>query len=560
MNKDITRKKLIIATFFSVLFFAVWNVFVVKPLMQKQNVKSQNKIEEIKKENEVIIEKNDKNLDSINSIATSTKEEIVVIENDYILGGISTRGLKFDNIYLKKYKKTINSNDFIQLLNKDYFINFGFLSNDIKVPNENTVWSTENIKLTQENPVIFAYDNGENAIFKVIISLDDKYMFNVEQVVENKTDKHIYVKPFAEIRKKDEHNKKNKINNTLRISGVFNNKLEEIKAKKLNSRNFEFEKFNWFMISDKYWSTSIISNNSEDIKVNFLKDNDIFKAQYISNKDINIKPNSSFSFKNYIYTGAKELSILDGYQEKLNIPLFDRTVDFGFLYILTKPMYLILRFFYNLFGNLGLAILALTIFVKLAMYPSTKKSFISMAKMKKVQPEMTRIQNQYKNDKIMLNQKLMKLYKDNNINPLSGCLPMLLQLPIFLALYRVFIVAIEMRHAPFFGYLKDLSSADPTSIFNLFGLLPFDTAFKLGFLPCLTALTMWIQQKINEKQTPNDPNNPMTASLKYMPLMFLFLFSSFPSGLLLYWIFSNIISIIQQLWINRLVEKTVKIS
>lgn len=547
MDKSTSKRKLWIFTIFSLLFFIFWNNFVVKPLIEKQkqaqNKNAINVVENIAEDNKKIEEQSD------------VKENIVIIENDYILGDISTKGLIFDNIYLKKYKKTVDSEEFVQILNKDFSVNFGILADNIKVPTKNTIWNYEGTKVGVNSKVTFAYDNKEGIIFKVVLSMDDKYMLNIEQIIENKSDKEIKIKPYTQIQKKYILDKKNFL--PMQISGVFNRKLEEVKLKRLDKKNLEFNNSDWFSISDKYWSINIIPE-SKNTKVNFLKDGDIYKAQSTFNEDIIISPNSTFTTKNKLFTGAKELKILDYYQKTLNIPMFDRIVDFGSLYILTKPLYLLLRFINNIVGNFGVAILILTLLVKMLLYPSTKKSFVSIARMKKIQPEMTRIQELYKNNKLELNQRLMKLYKDNDVNPLSGCLPMLLQIPVFFALYKVFVVAIEMRHAKFFGYIKDLSVGDPTSIFNLFGLFPFEVGLKIGLLPCLTALTMYIQQKLSESSNGMDQSNPntqaMAVSMKYMPLMFLFMFSSFPMGLLLYWIFSNIISIIQQIWINKKVN------
>ncbi len=547
MDKNIARKKILFLTFFSILFFILWNNFVVKPLVEKQNRKIINKVEEVATKIEEEKNNESQNLD--------IKENIVTIENEYIIGDISTKGLVFDNIYLKKYKKTVKSEEFVQLLSKDFYIDFGILSSDVRVPTKNTVWNFDKEKLDQNSSVTFTYDNNEGIIFKVILSVDDKYMINVEQIIENNTDKQIRVRPYVQLSKSYVVDRKNF--SVMKISGVFNKKFNEVKLSKLKSKNIEFSNPTWFSISDKYWSVNILPEN-QNVKVNFLKENDVYKAQSIAENDNIIEAKNTLSVKNKVFTGAKELKIIDEYQKELNIPLFDRMVDFGALYILTKPLYLILRFINSLVGNFGVAILILTLIVKMLLYPSTKKSFMSVARMRKIQPEMARIQERYKNNKIELNQRLMKLYKDNNVNPLSGCLPMILQIPVFFALYKVFVVAIEMRQASFFGYIQDLSASDPTNIFNLFGLLPFDTGLKIGLLPCLTALTMYIQQKLNENVGDEDSTNPnaqaMTASMKYMPLIFLFMFASFPTGLLLYWLFSNIISIIQQFWINKKVD------
>lgn len=559
MNKDLMKKKLLMASFISALFFVSWDYFVLKP-MNKQNKESKINIEQQ-------ITKEEKTEVVNQEIATKAipviQEKIIKIENEYLVGELSTKGLKFNKIFLKKYKESLNSEKFHQLLKDDYFINFGWLSANRKLdlPDEESVWEVDNLQLHNNTKITLTFTNAQGIVFKNIISLDDKYLFNIEQIVDNNTEQEIKIQPFYEIRTKHIEDKRSL--NQLMVSGVFDSDLKEMNVKKIEKRNYEFDKYNWFSISDKYWVTSVISNNKENITTNFLKSNNIVKAQAFSTEEIVVKPHSAYSIQNRLFIGAKDLKILDEYATKYKILLFDRIVDFGNLYILTKPLYLLLNLFNKFVKNFGLAILLLTVLVKMILYPMTKKSLVSMAKMKKVQPEFLKIQKQYKNDKLGLSLKLQQLYKENEISPFAGILPMFIQIPIFFALYRVFLIAIDMRFAPFYGYLKDLSSADPTSIFNLFGLLPFNAVATVGFLPCLMSITMWIQQKINDKQMKapegdsgeSDMMKSMNSSMKWLPLIFLFIFASLPSGLVLYWIYNNIITVLQQLYINRYINK-----
>ena len=466
--------------------------------------------------------------------------------------------MKFAYIELKKYTEEINSEKKIQLLSDDYFVNFGWISDyKIELPNSETIW---NIEESTGNKIVFSYVNNIGVKFYTTIILDDKYMFDIEQKVENLSNKTIFLKSYTEIQKKHIAGDKYDLNRYL-LTGVFNKGFEDVKIQKLKKRNYEFTNTKWFALSNNYWATSIIANNN-NVKTNFLQNGDFIKAQSISNENITVKSNGKYSIKYNLFAGAKDLKILDEYSKEKSIVLFDRIVDFGSLYILTKPMYLLLNLFNKFTKNFGVAILLLTILVKLILYPSTKKSFISMAKMRQIQPEMMRLQERYKNDKLTFSLKMQELYKNNNISPFSGILILFIQIPIFFALYKVFTVTIEMRQAPFFGYLKDLSVMDPTSIFNLFGLLPFQVKAGLGLLPCLMALTMWMQQKMNDKMnnfTNNQQNGEfaksMTSSMKWMPIIMLVMFSSLPSGLILYWVYNNIITMIQQYLINRKISK-----
>ena len=557
MNNDIMRKKILFVSIVVSVFFVSWDFFILKPMKQKM-LEQQKTIEQLNVENKNLKENPVNNEVVEQENTTQIEEKTVNFENDFIKGSISNKGMKFAYIELKKYSEEINSKKKIQLLSGDYFVNFGWISDyKIELPNSETIW---NIEENTDNKIVFSYVNNIGVKFYTTIILDDKYMFDIEQKVENLSNKTIFLKSYTEIQKKHISGDKYDLNRYL-LTGVFNKGFEDVKIQKLKKRNYEFTNTKWFALSNNYWATSIITNNN-NVKTNFLQNGDFIKAQSISNENITVKSNGKYSIKYNLFAGAKDLKILDEYSKEKSIVLFDRIVDFGSLYILTKPMYLLLNLFNKFTKNFGVAILLLTILVKLILYPSTKKSFISMAKMRQIQPEMMRLQERYKNDKLTFSLKMQELYKNNNISPFSGILILFIQIPIFFALYKVFTVTIEMRQAPFFGYLKDLSVMDPTSIFNLFGLLPFQVKAGLGLLPCLMALTMWMQQKMNDKMN-NSTNNEqsgefaksMTSSMKWMPIIMLVMFSSLPSGLILYWVYNNIITMIQQYLINRKISK-----
>ncbi len=557
MNNDIMRKKILFVSIVVSVFFVSWDFFILKPMKQKM-LEQQKTIEQLNVENKNLKENPVNNEVVEQENTTQIEEKTVNFENDFIKGSISNKGMKFAYIELKKYSEEINSEKKIQLLSDDYFVNFGWISDyKIELPNSETIW---NIEENTDNKIVFSYVNNIGVKFYTTIILDNKYMFDIEQKVENLSNKTIFLKSYTEIQKKHISGDKYDLNRYL-LTGVFNKGFEDVKIQKLKKRNYEFTNTKWFALSNNYWATSVIANNN-NVKTNFLQNGDFIKAQSISNENITVKSNGKYSIKYNLFAGAKDLKTLDEYSKEKSIVLFDRIVDFGSLYILTKPMYLLLNLFNKFTKNFGIAILLLTILVKLILYPSTKKSFISMAKMRQIQPEMMRLQERYKNDKLTFSLKMQELYKNNNISPFSGILILFIQIPIFFALYKVFTVTIEMRQAPFFGYLKDLSVMDPTSIFNLFGLLPFQVKAGLGLLPCLMALTMWMQQKMNDKMNSSASNQQngefaksMTSSMKWMPIIMLVMFSSLPSGLILYWVYNNIITMIQQYLINRKISK-----
>ena len=558
MNNDTMRKKILFTSIIVAVFFVSWDFFILKPLKQRM-MEQQKTIETLNEENKILKENNVVgNKAEIIDTAAVIEETVIDFENEYLKGSISNKGMKLANIQLKKYNKEINSEEKVQLLSNDYFVNFGWISNyKIELPDEETVW---NIEENTNNKIVFSYINNIGVKFFTTITLDDKYMFDIEQKIVNLSNKTIVLKSYTEIQKRNFVNNKYDLNRYL-LSGVFNKGFDDVKIQKLKKKNYEFTNTKWFGLSNNYWATSIIPGKDNSIKTNFLQVDDFIKAQSISSDNITIKSDEEYIVKYSLFTGAKDLKILDKYAKDRSILLFDKIVDFGTLYILVKPMYMLLNIFNKFTNNFGIAILLLTILVKLLLYPSTKKSFVSMAKMRQIQPEMMRMQERYKNDRLTLGLKMQQLYKDNNISPFSGILILFIQIPIFFALYKVFIVTIEMRQAPFFGYLKDLSVMDPTSIFNLFGLLPFSVKAGLGLLPCLMALTMWIQQKMNDKmnETNNQQNGEfaknMASSMKWMPIIMLIMFSSLPSGLILYWIYNNIITIIQQYFINKKISK-----
>ncbi len=569
-NKDNYNTRIIIATVLSTFLMIAWMKFYGKKTIP-QDAKKIN--QEIK--HEQTLEKTEEKIES-EKIAVEEKElpkeeaevfeeKKLIIDTEKLNGSINLRGLLFDNLILENYKKEINSEEKVQLLsqqntNDAYYVTFGWKSEDsnLDLPNKNTLWESDSEKLTVNNPVILSYRSKDNIIFQLIVSIDQNYMFTFKQNVINNSKNVISLKIDNRIIKRNTPNAEAATSVHEGFIGSFNHKIEEEKYKKLKSKKFDFDTgFSWAGFTDKYWLVSLAAekekSNTFNIKTNY-NDNDYIID--FTTSSIVINPNQKNETTNLLFAGPKILSLLDQYAFQYDLSLFDRAVDFGWFYFLTKPIYIILKTFYNFFGNFGVAILFLTFVVKCVMYPFTKKSYVSMAKMKDAQPKIDALKKRYADDKMRMNKELIELYKKENISPLSGCLPMLIQIPVFFSLYKVLVISIDMRQAPFFGYIKNLAAKDPTTIWNLFGLLPYNVTFlHIGLLPCLMSLTMWIQQKM----TAQGNSNPETQTvIKVMPILFLLMFAGMPAGLLIYWTFSNIITIGQQYYVEKKLSKNKK--
>lgn len=579
-----SQKNYLIAAVLSTFVFLGWFYFVQKPAIDQNNNGNSENInsEQIAKNPDGTIntEANTKNGAVLKDYSVDIQKDIgtgenivpleileagkVTINTPSLKGSISLLGTKFNNLELKKYKETqAKDSKNVELLktgenNSAYFADFGWLSadNSIKLPTTNSIWATDTKELTEKNTVILNWDNGEGLLFQQIISVDENYMFKVQQSVRNIGETPKAILPYGRIKQELKDLGKSMYILHKGGIGVFNKAVEEISYKKLKKEGrVEFEtREGWIGITDKYWLTSLIPDKNTRFKGEFSNSQDSFKAGFIG-EEVIVYPNQTISFTHNFFAGAKELKLLDAYSEELNIPMFDRAVDFGWFYFITKPMYLLLKFFYLILGNFGLAIIAMTILVKTIMYPIASKSFTSMSKMKKLQPQIATIKKKYKDDRARVSKETMELYKREKVSPASGCLPMFIQIPVFFSLYKVLYVTIDMRHAPFFGWMKDLSEQDTTSIWNLFGLLPFEAPnmaiLSIGILPILMSLSMWGQQRLN----PQPADSTQATMIKWMPVMFLFLFAGFPSGLLVYWISSNCLTIGQQALINRKLAK-----
>lgn len=524
------------------IFFAISEVFIVRPLRKK--IERRQELAKSEFANK------DAENDSISEFIEESEE--FVLENDYIKLTMSTNGLKLNNLTLKKYFDNDNNN--IKLLDDNNYVKINWLSysDNLVVPDKNSVWTLIKQGVDDKNNrAILTFDNGNSVIFKVIITLDDKYLIDIKQIVENNTKERIYIKPFWSLTKSSFLTKSDMTSFGGAI-GLFNGGVNEIKTKKIRNDNLEIKNFEWAGITSKYWLTALINGDKDNGKINFYEKNGTITMQYTTKENIIVSENSFTGFSNSLFVGVKDIHILKEYSKENNIRLLDRSVDFGFFYILAKPIDILLNFLNKIVKNFGVAIIILTLIVKTILYPITKKSLVTVEVMKEVQPKMKKIQDIYKNDRIKMQQELVKIYKKYNLNPLASIMPIFIQIPVFISVYKVISVSLSMRQAPFLGFIKDLSIADPSNIFNLFGLLNYNTKFKLGFLPCLMGLTMFMQQKFSEKLQKNDGNSDMVGTnMNFMPIIFTLIFASSPSGLLIYWICSNVVTLLQQWYIVR---------
>jgi YidC/Oxa1 family membrane protein insertase len=551
---------LIAAILLSIGIIFGWQYFYEKPRLAKlaNEQKTYSKqIEDAKKQSapETTIISRDESL--------KNNGERLKIKSDLLSGSISLKGLRFDDLTLLQYRqKADDTSPFVELFSpgsakNGYFAEVGWISNNFPdlVPNSNSTWQADSDEILPGKPVTLTWKN-QGIEFKVIITMDKNYLFTLKQSVINNSNQPLSLQNYGLINQN--YNATEKLVNILHQGpiSVTNGQLNEynyddIKDKK--NQKFNSSALEWLGITDKYWLSAIIPDKSTTYSSNFnyaIKSGmEKFQVDFISPVQI-IEPNTTYSVTHHLFAGAKKVDLLDSYESSLDIKLFDRAIDFGWFYLLTKPLFNALNFFYKYVGNFGISILIVTVIIKLLMFSLANKSYRSMKKMKKVQPEIERIKKLYGEDKARLNQEIMELYKKEKINPVSGCLPLLVQIPVFFSIYKVLYVTIEMRHAPFYGWIHDLSAPDPTSLFNFFGLLPFSPPgfLSIGAWPIIMAATMFLQQKMSP-----EPADPVQAQvMKFMPLIFLVMFSSFPVGLLIYWSWNNVLSIIQQYYTNKL--------
>ena len=480
----------------------------------------------------------------------------VLLKNNAVSGSIRVLGARFDDIMLDKYKQTLapDSKD-VELLTPaqtahPYYAEFGWLSNSptVKLPTKDTLWTVKTKELTPETPLILEWNNGQGLKFIRKVSLDDNYMFTIDDTVENNTGRNITLYPYGLISRTPDLEASSTSVVHEGMTGVFDNTLHEVKYKSLDKgESKEFKtKGGWAGFSDRYWFSAVILNNLQETTVKYRNtDGATYQVDYLG-QPVVITAGTAGTNNIRMFAGAKEIKLLDSYTTQYNIPKFDLAVDFGWYYFLTKPFFYILDFLYNLIGNMGWAILLFAALLRLVMYPVAGKSYESMSKMKKLQPKLKTLQERYKDDKMKLQQETMALYRKEKINPAAGCLPLLIQIPVFFSLYKVLNIAIEIRHAPFIGWIKDLSAPDPLTL-SVITHLPVPSLLDIGVWPIIMGITMYIQQKLNPAPTSKD----QARMFAMLPVIFTFMLGHFASGLVIYWTLSNILSIIQQKAIMR---------
>lgn len=548
-------KNLIAAITLSVAVVILYSLFFQQnPVTIKKNLAEQNKVEQNadapsveQKEDIVQISRED----ALNQNAR------IQFENKSVTGSISLKGATIDDLKFKEYNVSLNSKEKINLLSPrniedGYLIESGFVTTDknIDMPNADTIWSiSRNKKLTDQSPITLSWSNNQGITFEKEIFLDDKFLFTIKQRVINSTDQTYDLYPYGQIIR----NKIPQISNFYILhEGLIadlDGELIEEDYKDIKEKKFsKTAQAGWVGIGDKYWITSLIPSKGKEFKTTFDYQ-DKFRVNFILTKPLELKKNSNIEEEIQIIVAAKRVNIIDGYAKSLDINKFDLVIDWGYLYFITKPLFFGIDYFFNLLGNYGLAIIAITICIRLAFFPLANFSFRSMAKMKALQPEMARLKELHKDDKMKFQQEMMSLYKKEKVNPMSGCLPIIVQIPVFFALYKVLFVTIEMRQMPFYGWIKDLSEKDPTSLFNLFGLLPYDVPSFLiiGAWPIAMGITMFIQQKLNPA-----PTDPIQAKIfLFFPLFLTVILAPFPAGLVIYWTVNNVLTMAQQIFIMK---------
>src|ERR1700736_4789409 len=504
----------------------------------------------------------------------------VKIDTPRLSGSIALKGARIDDLSLVQFRETVDPASPAIVLyspsgtSNPYYAEFGWVpaaGSTVKLPDQNTLWQQEGSNSLSPNlPVNLKYDNGDGLTFHRTIAIDDRYLFTIRDEVTNVGNAPVTLYPFALISR----------HNTPQVAGYYilhegmvgylgDQGLQEYGYKKIDdAKTVSFKVTNgWLGITDKYWASALLPDTTAQLQARFSSNLvgavRTYQTDYLQDPQT-IAIGGTGTANARLFAGAKEASVvginfplagLGGYNKQLSLNHFDLLIDWGWFYFITKPMFLALDFFYHLVGNFGIAILLVTVIVKLLFFPLANKSYASMAKMKSVQPQLAALKERYPDDKVKQQQEMMEIYKNEKINPIAGCLPVALQIPVFFSLYKVLFVTIEMRHAPFFGWIKDLSAPDPTNLFNLFGLLHFDPTqlplfghyLALGVWPIIMGITMWFQMKLNP--TPPDPTQKIIFD--WMPLIFTFMLAGFPAGLVIYWAWNNLLSVLQQSFIMR---------
>ena len=575
---------MILAISLSMAVLFGWQVFVVGPELEKEAA-----LQQAIAEQEAADAANDApqvDPDAIAAAAGSASGEItvseaapqmsaprIIIDAPLVSGSISLAGLRIDDIMLKAYQETQDpGSDNIQFLLKTdsetpFFAEFGWAAAEATqpMPKADTLWTASAMVLSPGAPVTLSWDNGNGLTFRRSLAINDDYMITVEDSVESRLATPVTLFPYGLVRRHGTPPTTGIYILHEGALGVFDETLREEDYGDMRDADDGVSEIRpetsggWIGFTDKYWLAALVPD--QKAKMNFAFKSlagpaDRYQVDYIASEPTILAAGGAVSSQTRLFAGAKKVSLLDGYAEELGIANFDLAIDFGWFYFLTKPFFYAINWLNGLLGNFGLAVLAFTIVVKLVFYPLANKSYRSMGKMRVLAPKVQEIRERHSEDRMAMNQAMMALYKEEKVNPAAGCLPVLLQIPVFFALYKVLFVTIEMRHAPFFGWIIDLSAPDPTSVFNLFGLMPFSVDFlppflQLGAWPIMMGLSMWLQMRLN----PAPPDPVQARIFQFMPIIFTFLLATFPAGLVIYWTWNNLLSMAQQWYIIRSIEK-----
>ena len=582
MNPE--NRNMILAISLSMAVLFGWQMFVVGPELEKEAA-----VQQAIAEQEAADAANDApkaDPDAVAAAAGTVAGEIAVseaapqvsapritIDAPLVSGSISLAGLRIDDIMLKAYQETQDpDSDNIQFLLKTdgeapFFAEFGWAAADAgqPMPKADSLWTASSMVLSPGAPVTLSWDNGNGLTFRRSLAINDDYMITVDDSVESALSTPVTLFPYGLVRRHGTPPTTGIYILHEGALGVFDETLREEDYDDMRDADNGVSEIRpetsggWIGFTDKYWLAALVPDQAS--KMNFAFKSlagpaDRYQVDYIASEPSILAAGGMVSSQTRLFAGAKKVTLLDGYAEELGIANFDLAIDFGWFYFLTKPFFYAINWLNGLLGNFGLAVLAFTIVVKLVFYPLANKSYRSMGKMRILSPKVQEIRERHSDDRMAMNQAMMALYKEEKVNPAAGCLPVLLQIPVFFALYKVLFVTIEMRHAPFFGWITDLSAADPTSIFNLFGILPYSVGFlppflQLGAWPIMMGLSMFFQMRLN----PAPPDPVQARIFQFMPIIFTFLLATFPAGLVIYWTWNNLLSMAQQWYIIRSIEK-----
>ena len=577
------NRNLIMAVALSMIVLLGWQIFVIQPEMEKEAAEQERIAAEMAQSAATANDSGQPSASAasgtpaiINNTAPAKAVDTakrIVIDAPLVRGSFSVRGARLDDVILTSYNETLDENSenihFLKKTNSDtpFFAEFGWSSSDSgqTMPSADSLWSADRDVLSPATPVTLTWDNGQGLQFTRRISINDDYLFVFEDSVTSSLPGDITLYPYGLVRRHGTPATTGMYILHEGPLGVFDETLSEEDYDDLRDAGAAGIKMTpetaggWVGITDKYWLAALLPTQAKNYNFGFQSlagNTDRYQVDFIDPNGLLLAAGGAITSESRLFAGAKKVALLDYYAEQLNIPNFDLAIDFGWFYFLTKPFFYAINWLFGLFGNFGVAVLAFTVLVKLAFFPLANKSYRSMAKMRLLAPKLQTLRERFGDDRQKLNQEMMALYKTEQVNPAAGCLPVLLQIPVFFALYKVLFVTIEMRHAPFFGWITDLSAPDPTSIFNMFGLLPYSVSFlppflQLGIWPILMGISMFLQMRLN----PAPPDPIQAKVFQFMPIFFTFLLATFPAGLVIYWTWNNLLSMAQQWYIMKRVAR-----